>query len=230
MGLLSVKMNSEMELANKCLEICQTLENQGRTFSLSLTMGSGFTLNWNTKQKDNLLETRRDTTTTTKAVMKKKLTPSQQRRNQRRKEEFLRRKSEKSSESDGKPAEETPQLFKCDHCDKTFSTGNGMKIHIGKAHKKQETLRGSSSHEAALSVSPLKDIRSEPGDTSEVSSPDRQKPRVFRPDKDCPHGGICKECEKSCNICGDDCTMCPRCTVQPSWSGAVWHCLQCCNA
>ena len=45
----------------------------------------------------------------------------------RRREEFLRRKL---------IAPTSEKTFKCDHCDNNFKSENGLKIHIGKSHKK----------------------------------------------------------------------------------------------
>ena len=69
---------------------------------------------------------------------KKKDSPSNRRRNQRRKEEFLKRKSAGSSGEAEIVVKETPEhlkTFKCDQCEMSFNTDNGLKIHKGKTHK-----------------------------------------------------------------------------------------------
>ena len=176
MSLSPVKMaTSKSDLMIQCLEFSQALENKGRTFKLAIQA----------RQFSFFLDTR-GTNTNTKVVdrMKKKLSPSQVRRNQRRKEEFLRRKSETNSlvtetpESDTEVVEKTAEQvikFKCDQCGKSCKSENGLKIHVGKAHKKedaspQEKKRGNS-QEVELTVSPVKDTRAEPEGSDNESTP-----------------------------------------------------------
>ena len=194
MSLSPVKMaTSKSDLMIQCLEFSQALENKGRTFKLAIQA----------RQFSFFLDTR-GTNTNTKVVdrMKKKLSPSQVRRNQRRKEEFLRRKEEflrrkeeflrrksespnetnplvtETPESDTEVVEKTAEQvikFKCDQCGKSCKSENGLKIHVGKAHKKedaspQEKKRGNS-QEVELTVSPVKDTRAEPEGSDNESTP-----------------------------------------------------------
>ena len=131
--------NGDPALLTQCLEFCQALASKGQAFSISLTLGSSFTFS---------LDTRGDTPAG--VMKKKKASPSRIRRNQKRKEDFLKRKSEVSSE-----------VFKCDQCGKLFNTENGLKIHVGKAHKKIEVLRlqQEESGNTSLEVSPAKEVQ-----------------------------------------------------------------------
>ena len=135
-------VNGDPALLTQCLEFCQALASKGQAFSISLTLGSSFTFS---------LDTRGDTAPAG-VMKKKKASPSRIRRNQKRKEDFLKRKSEVSSE-----------VFKCDQCGKLFNTENGLKIHVGKAHKKIEVLRlqQEESGNTSLEVSPAKEVQRE---------------------------------------------------------------------
>ena len=183
---------SDVDLMSKCLEFCQTLESRGRCYKLSIKLGT-FSFSLDSK----------DTTPKGEEKKKKKLSPSQIKRNLRRKEEFLRKKLDPSEET---PKERTPEKVsqpkvshKCDLCDKTFGTANGLKIHIGKAHR-TENLR-SASEATPLKTSPQKEVlREEQCECGEVISPDHQcsgnvedvasekeKPRSFYRCKFCDH-------------------------------------------
>ena len=108
-------------LVTKCLDFCQALTNMGQTFSISLSIASSFSFSLDTRK-----------TTAEGAVSgKKRASPSRLRRNQRRKEEFLKRKTEPLSED---------EAFKCEECGKSYKSENGLKIHKGKAHKKEFIL------------------------------------------------------------------------------------------
>ena len=72
-----------LSLSQKCLDFCQALERQGRTFSFNLNLGPSFSFSLDTREKEN----------TTNTMVKKKASPSSLRRNARRKEEFLKRKT-----------------------------------------------------------------------------------------------------------------------------------------
>ena len=81
-------------------------------------------------------------------------------------------------ESDTEVVEKTAEQvikFKCDQCGKSCKSENGLKIHVGKAHKKedaspQEKMRGNS-QEVELTVSPVKDTRAEPEGSDNESTP-----------------------------------------------------------
>ena len=52
------------------------------------------------------------------------------------------------------------KVFKCDQCDNNFQSENGLKIHIGKAHKNStlatpDRLRQQPGNSVSLSASPL---------------------------------------------------------------------------
>ena len=60
------------------------------------------------------------------------------------------------------------KAFKCDQCDNTFKSGNGLKIHVGKSHKKINStlatpgqLRHQPGGSVSLSASPLLDTSRE---------------------------------------------------------------------
>ena len=75
----------------------------------------------------------------------------------KRRQESLKRKT--GMESNQKPVEKN-DAFKCDQCEVTFKTRNGLKIHTGKTHEKAsgspEKLR-KSSPDHPLNVSPSKE-------------------------------------------------------------------------
>jgi len=76
---------------------------------------------------------------------KKKKTPSTLRRNARRRAEFVKNKLEAST-SDALQSEEAVEkvvvekAFKCDQCESSFKSENGLKIHAGRSHKKVVSL------------------------------------------------------------------------------------------
>ena len=76
-------------LATKCMEFCQALASQGKTFSFNLTTGPEFSFSLDTRGSG------KPTSDMAEQVKKrKKLSSSDIRRNKRRHQEFLRRKSE----------------------------------------------------------------------------------------------------------------------------------------
>ena len=149
--MVSAAMGSgDPALVSKCLEFCQALTNKGQTFSFSLSIDSSFSFSLETRQ-----------TSAQDAVTRmKRASPSRLRRNQKRKEDFLKRKSENLSE-------EKSEAFKCDQCENSYKSENGLKIHKGKSHKKTSTLpspenlRRSSGDpllDLSLNMSPIRDI------------------------------------------------------------------------
>ena len=86
-------------------------------------------------------------------------------------------------------ASRSPTLFKCDHCDNSFKSENGLKIHKGKTHKEAlspEQMRNTSS-QSSLNTSPIKDqSRVEP-------CPNCEGP--FFPGHQCEEGSV-DECEE----------------------------------
>ena len=140
-------VSGDPALVSQCLELCQVLAEKGQPFTISINLGSTFNFS---------LDTRGDPVV---AKKKKKPSPSRLRRNQKRKEEFLKRKSEISTET-----------FKCDQCGNIFNTNNGLKIHVGKTHKKVEVIR-SASEELSPKLPSLKEVPREEQLTSPPSNP-----------------------------------------------------------
>ena len=87
----------EFSLVTKCLDICQVLTRQGKTFTFNLSFGSNFTFTLYSRVKSSYPER-----------IKKKLSPSVIRRNSRRKVEYLKKKSDVSNESDNYLEVKTP--------------------------------------------------------------------------------------------------------------------------
>ena len=162
-------MESENSLASKCLDLCQTLASQGQAFTFSVTIGSTFNFSMSSCSQESPAAKAKGET--------KKKSPSTRRRDARRRKEFLKRNSTDATLAgkDAQPVREDKEnTFKCDHCENIFKSENGLKIHIGKAHKgvnlppPPDQLR--SSHEGSLDIpiSPLLDVRrEEPSHNSE---------------------------------------------------------------
>ena len=124
-------------LLSQCLEFCQTLSSKSLTFSFALALGNNFSFHVDTTGEGAL---------TSKA--KKKKTPSALRRNARRRTKFLKKKLDASTsdvlQSEHVSLEEAVEkvnvvvekAFKCDQCEYSFKSENGLKIHAGKSHKK----------------------------------------------------------------------------------------------
>ena len=160
-------------LAIKCLDFCQTLTSHGMAFKFSLNIGSSFSFSMDTMKNALALDTEG------RMKKKKKLSPSTLRRNARRKEEFLRKKqvpgaaasakqplpSSTEEEGAGKQVENT---FKCDQCNNTYKSENGLKIHVGKSHKNvnstpppPDRLRQEPGSPTTMPTSPLWDVTRE---------------------------------------------------------------------
>ena len=79
-------LNSDEDLASKCIGLCHALASQNKSFSFSLTVGSNFSFSLDTRELVS--------DTQTKKAKKKKPTPSPStiRRSAKRKEEFLKKK------------------------------------------------------------------------------------------------------------------------------------------
>ena len=142
----------DSSLAQQCLAFCQTLANQGRTFSFSLTVGSSF-----------IFSMESNGIAVPAQVVKKKSSPSTLRRNAKRRQLFLKRKLESSLEmkapSEYPPSASTavtpPQLssaiqvegkpFQCDLCTATFVSKHGLKYHTESTHPVASTQPSSMS-------------------------------------------------------------------------------------
>ena len=124
-------------LFSQCLDLCQTLSSKSLTFSFALSLGNSFFFCLDTSGKGAL---------SSEAKKKKKKTPSALRRNARRRAEFSKNKLEDSTsdtlQSEHVSVEEAVEkvvvekAFKCDQCENSFKSENGLKIHAGKSHKK----------------------------------------------------------------------------------------------
>ena len=96
---------------------------------------------------------------------KKKKSPSQLRRKKKRKEEKKNKKEDIAKVSENLDPE--GPIFKCDHCETTFKSEKGLKIHVGKSHKTNssstpEKERGSSPEkELLLNLTPTRESREE---------------------------------------------------------------------
>ena len=159
----------DIALVTKCLDFCQALTNMGQTFSISISTASSFSFSVDTRK----------TTAEEAVTRKKRASPSRLRRNQRRKEEFLKRKTEPLSED---------EAFKCEECGKSYKSENGLKIHKGKAHKKEiilpspEKLRRDSRDSAqssSLELSPMRDTAREEPQEQEVEEEEEKETSPF---------------------------------------------------
>ena len=92
----------ETDLANKCLDFCQTLSSRGSAFKFSLTMGSNFSFSLDTKVLTSDIQV--------KYLPKKKPSPSTIRRNARRREMFLRKKRNPAPSSPARPLQYPPEV------------------------------------------------------------------------------------------------------------------------
>ena len=166
-----------------------------RSPSPSPSLGDSFSFSLDTNEKEALAS----------KAKKKKKTPSTLRRDAKRRAEFLKKKLEvstgdTSTQSEHVSEEEATQkqvervvdekVFKCAQCENTFKSENGLKIHVGKSHKKvnqvqatPDQLRQRPEGSMNISTSPLLDAsREEPclnTDTSEEieePTPPRQPP------------------------------------------------------
>ena len=176
MTAMSQLSEEDAKLASQCLDICQTLAGKSLPFSFSFNIRPNFSFSVDTRGKEVSIP------------QKKKKTPSTLRRDARRREELLRKKL---------IAPTSEKTFKCDHCDNNFKSENGLKIHIGKSHKKVDStpatpdcLRQQTNSSVSLSASPLLDTsREESQAISPVSEVKSKKPapRYHPPPMKCDH-------------------------------------------
>ena len=133
-------------LASKCMAFCQALASQGQVFNFSLSIGPDFTFSLDTKEGK-------------KTMPRSKKSPSALKRNAKRRQVFLMKKSQyEAASSTGLESNQKPvtqlEAFQCDHCESSFKTENGLKIHRGKSHKEAsstEKLRKSKSNDVGIS-------------------------------------------------------------------------------
>ena len=145
----------DTSLATKCMDFCHALAIQGKMFKFSLSIGSTFSFSLDSREGKETMSAR------------SKKSPSALKRNAKRRQEFLMKKSQPAAsttglESNQKASEKTVtqlEAFPCDHCESSFKTENGLKIHRGRSHKEAsspEKLRKSSA-QSSLLVSPTRD-------------------------------------------------------------------------
>ena len=214
---------SDSSLAAKCLDICQVLAGQGLAFNFSLSIGSTFSFSLDARGKGQALATQGKT-------KKKKKTPSTLRRNARRRSEFLKKKLDNSGEPEGPtcggaqgPSKDNKEgVFKCDQCMNTFKSENGLKIHVGKTHRKvtltPERPRRQSGGSLGLSASPLLEVTREEPALRDPGEPDHPHPDwVSCPRSECwvRRGMLKSEIigKRPCKLCGEkhkkDCACVP---------------------
>ena len=186
MAAMSVKEDNSAILS-QCLDFCQTLAGKSLNFSFTLTLGNNFSFSLDTSEKKAL------------APKAKKKSPSTLRRDARRRNEFVRKKLEVST---GEKA------FKCNQCGNNFKSENGLKIHVGKAHRKvnlatPDHLRQQPKRSVSLSASPLLDTsREEPCLNSievtreEVGEEKGEPVSPLQPSPSSPPSILCIECEE----------------------------------
>ena len=122
-------------LATKCMDFCHALASQGKEFKFSITIGATFTFSLDTREDKETLPIR----------IKK--SPSTLKSNAKRRQEFLEKKSQSETafptglESSQNPVKQI-RAFKCNHCESSFKTENGLKIHTGKSHKEATSPEG----------------------------------------------------------------------------------------
>ena len=177
-------------LLSQCLEFCQTLSSKSLTFSFALTVGDSFSFS---------LDTRGEVALAPKAKKNKKKTPSALRRNARRRAEFLRKKLEASTVDSTQSVERAgdEKAFKCNQCENIFKSENGLKIHVGKAHKKAisplatpDRLRQQVEGSVSLPASPLLNASREEASREEPSLNSKAE-EVLKG----PVSGICTNCD-----------------------------------
>ena len=141
---------TDSTLTTQCLDFCQALAGQGKVFKFSITIDSTFTFSLDTREGKETFPTR----------IKKRSSPSTIRRNAKRREEYLKRSPSEAATATGlETIQKQCNAFQCDHCDSTFKTENGLKIHKGRSHKEAsspEKIRKPSS-QSSLIVSPIRE-------------------------------------------------------------------------
>ena len=186
---------SDPNLATKCLDFCQALSSQGVAFNFSLSIGSTFSFSLDTRSKAPL-----------SPGTKKKSSPSTLRRNARRRKEFLEKKQNPApviptEEAVGETEPEKENIFQCDQCENNFKSENGLKIHIGKTHKKVESIlatperpRQHSRSSVSLSASPLLDTSREESYTTSPEPAEHCRKCLSKPPLCICTEHFCKEC------------------------------------
>ena len=210
-------------LLSKCLDFCQSLSSKSLTFSFALTVTDSFSFS---------LATRGEVALASKAKKNKK-TPSALRRNARRRAEFLKKKPEASTSDDAlqsehasveEAVERIEKTFKCDQCQNSFKSENGLKIHAGKSHKKvtslsstPERLRQQVEGSVTLSASPLLDASREEFSLNFAAVEEKVTTPPSRPSTPpLPPSlnTLCKKCDEELHdytCCDDQLELCHDC-------------------
>ena len=213
-------------LLSQCLDFCHTLSSKSLTFSFALALGNSFSFHLDTNGKGAL----------TSKAKKKNKTPSALRRNARRRAEFLKKKLEASTvdstQSEHASVKETVHKvvdekgsFKCNQCENIFKSENGLKIHIGKAHKKvtstpstPDQLRQQLEGSVSLSSSPLLDASREEFGLNFVTVEEKVPTPPSRPSTPpLPPSllnTLCKKCDEKLHdytCCEDQLELCHDC-------------------
>ena len=140
-------------LASKCMDFCQALAKQGKTFNFSLSIGSGFSFSLDTRSEDMK-----------KTIRTKKPSPSTQRRNAKRRRDFLEKKRNPSAVNHTAEVAAVPVTPQCDQCDYKAASQRGLMTHKRMKHgttrltpspPSPETLREPGQLRPALNTSPI---------------------------------------------------------------------------
>ena len=136
----------DSSLASRCMDFCQALASQNKSFTFSLTIGSTFAFSLDTKESCF--------PPAAKAVKRK--SPSAIRRNTRRRAEFLKKKSE--------------PLLKCtaDFIDVTLASRDGLPAG---AHKVVLSSSGSSSKVTPTNTPPVSELPTLPPPSPALATP-----------------------------------------------------------
>ena len=181
---------SNSSLNAQCMEFCQALARQGLAFKFSVTVGSHFTFSLDAKEGKATPAKRN----------KKRSSPSTRRRNAKRRQEFLKKKSSSATAAIGMESNQKQvSAFQCDHCDSSFKTKNGLKIHKGKSHKEAatpEALRRQQLKDASLLASPMLNASREEVTREEVGEEKGEPVSPLQPSPSSPPSILCIECEE----------------------------------
>ena len=221
---MTASQEDNAALLSQCLDFCKSLSSKSLTFSFALTIEDSFSFS---------LATRGEVALASKAKKNKK-TPSALRRNARRRAEFLKKKLETSTgdstQSEHVSVKETVErvahekAFKCDQCENIFKSENGLKIHVGKAHKKvistpatPDQLRQQLEGSVNLSASPLLDASREEFSLNFAAVEEKVTTPPSRPSTPpLPPSlnTLCKKCDEELHdytCCDDQLELCHDC-------------------
>ena len=121
----------------------------------------------------------------------------------RRRAEFLAKKNGPLPERELSVEKETApeNIFQCDQCKNNFKSENGLKIHIGKTHKKVDSTlatpecpRQQSRSSVSLSASPLLDTSREESSTTSPEPAEQCRKCFSKPPLCICTEHFCKEC------------------------------------